>query len=128
MEFLVFGGDIFLGAVIVTWLLQWIIPPVVIQVDSICIGQQVRGLNFLFLVFIRRDSYCDAILRHEFVHYRQQRYFSPIGLALFMLIYYVILYVKYRSFQTVYQKSIIEKQAYEQMYQNRPLPFHIKLN
>lgn len=128
VEILLFGSDIFLSVVIITWLLQWIIPPIVIKVNSIFNSNKFSGLCFLFFVFIRRDKYSDSILRHEFAHYRQQRYFSPMGLALFLFIHYTYLIIKHRSLSAAYQKSIIEKHANDEMKLNKPLPFHINLN
>ncbi len=106
------------------WALVLWAPPVVIQVQRIPYGRlQPQGLTFLTLIVVRRDTYHEAVLRHEFVHVKQQRRYSPLGLALLLLVTYSYLLLRYRSAARVYQESWIEREANLQMYETQtPLP------
>lgn len=106
------------------WLVIIISPVIVIKVRSIRYPWlKPKGLTFLHIILIEKESFNQTILRHELVHVSQQRRFSPLGLALFMFLHYLYLFIRYRSFSEVYRRSLLEKEANSKMYDfNKPLP------
>ncbi len=111
---------------VILWLYVWIVPPVVIRVNRIkYFGVHPLGLNILNFIVITERGDSPYVIRHEYEHIRQQRWFSPLGLAVIIFFHYGYLYVRYRSFSEVYRRSFIERQANKMMYETDSLPRRI---
>jgi hypothetical protein len=110
------------------WIVQWVIPPIVIKVDKILFIDQAQGLTFLIFIFVKRVTYSEPVLRHELEHFRQLKLYSPFGMALMLAVYYLLLLLKHRAFSVVYRESIFEKSANRAMRSTDPLPRMIYFN
>ncbi|MCC6548906.1 MAG: hypothetical protein IT279_02435 [Ignavibacteriaceae bacterium] len=115
----------------ILWGMLLILPPVAVKVKTILGMRNARGLSFLNLIFITEDSigrgegYVNMVLKHEFTHLTQQRIFSPLGLAVILLIHYLWLFIRHRSVMAVYEHSFIECWANRKMYDQTPVPKEI---
>ncbi|NUN09978.1 MAG: hypothetical protein HUU54_12475 [Ignavibacteriaceae bacterium] len=125
MEWLLLEIQVVLFLNLLMWGYVLIFPPVIVFVDEIrLLKLRPWGMALLNIIVIRRDRYSEPLLRHELEHVRQYRLFSPVGLALFILVHYTYLFIKYRSFALVYKYSLLEVWATNKMYDtSSPLPY-----
>lgn len=101
------------NAVLWTWVL--FMPTRVVRVDSLYLG--ARGLALPGVVLLTKDAGED-VLRHELVHQQQYRRYSPLGVALFLGVWYGIGFmVGWRRgngralFQRLWAANPLERQA-----------------
>ena len=104
--------------IFLVWALVFL-PPVVIFVDKLYLG--ARGLCFFNLIFVRREGFDESVLRHEMTHTRQQRKYSPWGVAIFILWHY---FIKRKSWHQFW----IEQEAVEAMNSDEKILRYFALN
>ena len=104
---------------------QWVGQPVVVNTPFFESLNSIAGFSIGFLICINTNEaqkgtkYYEAILRHEYVHYVQQAYFTPLGFSLYTVYNIIKNFVKYgfkSYFFLYYTDNYFENQAYELMY------------
>lgn len=114
----------------ILWLYIAVCPVIVIRVEMIRLFRlHPLGLTFLNIVFIAETWNEDFVLRHELAHVRQQRLYSPLGMALLIFFHYLYLLLKHRETRAVYRHSLFEKEANRRAAdRSLPLPRMIVVN
>lgn len=109
---------------LVLWAFVLLVPPIVIRTKRLWYFRaRPSGMAFMNIILIKRDAYSERILRHELEHVKQQRMFSPFGMALFIILHYGWLLLRYRSFRETYKRSWLERKANEAMDKTGDMPF-----
>ncbi len=123
---IIFGGiyfDIILLLFInlLLWLWCCFRPPHVIKLSRFPI-QSVNGLALPGLIFLSENAFNEDVLRHEFIHIQQMRRYSPLGVAIILLVGYLYLFFKYLKthhrvprFFDIYVEHPIEREAFAGM-------------
>jgi len=74
-------------------------------------GDFPAGITFLFLVFVREGFDSEDLRRHEAVHFRQFRRWSPLGFALLYLASSLYWLLRTGSLWQAYRNNRLEREA-----------------
>jgi hypothetical protein len=103
------------------WLLVWLFPTRIVKLSRLHISG-AQGLALPGFIFLTASAFNERSLRHEFMHIRQMRRYSPLGVALFLGIGYLYLFVKYfiknekiPRFRDIYLQHPFEREAFGAM-------------
>lgn len=103
---------------VILWLIMLLGRPVVITVKKLPrIGSlSPLGINYLIFVFITKSEFDneksrEAILQHEFSHYRQFIRYSPFLLVIIHFTNLFYLLFRYQSVRQIYNHLWIERNA-----------------
>lgn len=115
MNYLLIGLTILL----VLNFMVYLFPPIVIRVRRLPV-HGAKGLLVLSFIFLRYDV-GEVVLRHELVHWEQQRRYTPIGAMLFNGWHYGKAFIRRESFICAWRNNPFEKEANEKMFQSTPI-------
>jgi hypothetical protein len=112
------------GINLVLWAWVWLVPPVVVRTRRILFG--ARGMALPGLILLRFGE-GESTLRHEMVHLRQMRRYSPLGTALLLGWHYGRGFVRYRRVDVptlwrLWSQNPLELEALRDMPLTNPLP------
>ena len=117
---------------------MWVGQPVVINAPFPEFINDVAGFSTGFLIAMNSNSVqqntkeYEITLKHEYVHYIQQAYITPLGFSLYVMYHLSKNFIKYGFkpyFFLYYTDNYFENQAYELMYsENIKIPEYINVN
>lgn len=119
VEFL-FWANVWLSVIVnvVLWGFSFF-PPKILVIDKIHMG--ARGLALPGLILIRRGE-PDSTLRHEMVHIRQYRRYTPFGVSCVLAWHYGFGFLRQKMrgeklcFWSLWRINPLEKEANDAMY------------
>lgn len=97
----------------------YVFPPIVIEVPRLHL-REARGFAFSWFIFIRKP-FDENALRHEMVHWEQQRRYTPAGIALFLGWHYAKCLLRGMPFRYAWESNPIEQEANKKMYDTAPI-------
>ena len=121
-----FGSEMMwlIGTNLVLWAWVWLVPPVVVRTSRLLAGAKGMALPGLILL---RPGERESTLRHELVHLKQMRRYSPLGTALLLGWHYGRGFARYRRVDAptlwrLWSQNPLEHEAIQGMYLTNPLP------
>ena len=103
---------------VVLWVLSFL-PPKIFIVDRLHMG--ARGLALPGMILVRRGEPAST-LRHEMVHIRQYRRYSPFGVSCILAWHYGLGFLQQKirgealCFWSLWSTNPLEKEANDEMY------------
>ena len=72
-----------------------------------------KGITILNMIFVRKNAIInDSFIRHETVHWEQQKEMLIVLFYLWYVVEYIIRLIAYRSHNKAYKSIMFEKEAY----------------
>ena len=111
----------------VLWLWIWLAPPLVLRFRYL--PENILGLALPGLILVRPETYTLRILRHELIHQRQMRRWSPMGTYLVQAWNYflrpmgiLLAHRRWPGLRELYQANPLEREAFAAMDRDDELP------
>lgn len=113
-----------IGINLVLWAWVWLVPPMVVRTRRLLAGAKGMALPGLILL---RPGEGESTLRHELVHLRQMRRYSPLGTALLLGWHYGNGFARHRRVDAptlwrLWSQNPLEHEAMQDMHLTTPLP------
>ena len=112
---------------LILWLWVWMVPTLVLRFRFLPSG--ILGVALPGVILVRAETFTPRILRHELVHVRQMRRWSPLGTWLAQVYSYIlrplaILLAQRRwpGLGELYRLNPLEREAFADMDREGPVP------